>query len=115
MFFSGKSQCLDALLACGCKGYSWPMQAFSSTPIQTKVRRLTLVCLLLWIAVTWVPIMAARHTHWNLWGWPLDFWMAAQGCVLFYLLIVTTYAWLVNRWEREAGTLSFEVPTDQDV
>jgi len=48
------------------------------------------------------------------WGWPFDFWMAAQGCVLIYLLIVSVYAWLVNRWERQAGHLPFEVPAAQD-
>lgn len=40
--------------------------------------------------------------------------MAAQGAVLGYLAIVVVYAWLVNRWEREAGRLSFEVPLNQD-
>ncbi|MFM7025866.1 MAG: DUF4212 domain-containing protein [Limnohabitans sp.] len=91
------------------------MQAISPTPLRTKVRRLTIVCLLLWLAVTLVPVLAARHTGWNFWGWPFDFWMAAQGSMLIDLLIVTAYAWLVNRWERQADHLSFDVPPDQDV
>lgn len=41
--------------------------------------------------------------------------MAAQGSVLVYLLIVCLYTYWVNRWEREADALSFEVSTDQDV
>lgn len=85
-----------------------------SAPLQQKVRRLTVLCLVLWVAVTLVPVMVARSDmHWG--PWPLDFWMAAQGCVLAYLLIVVVYAWLVNRWEKQAGRLSFRVPDDQEV
>ena len=84
-------------------------------PLQRKVRRLTAICLLLWLLVTLVPVLAARHPDWRLWGWPVDFWMAAQGCVLIYLLIVAGYAALVNRWEQQADSLSFTPPPDQDV
>jgi len=85
----------------------------SPLTLQQKVRRLTWLCLLLWLAVTLVPVVLAR-SGWT-WGpWPVDFWMAAQGSVLAYLLIVGLYAWLVNRWERQAGELSFEIPPNQD-
>jgi len=89
------------------------MQPQSPAALRRKVRRLTFVCLALWLAVTLVPVALAR-SGWT-WGpWPVDFWMAAQGGVLAYLLIVCVYAWLVNRWERQAGCLSFEVPPAQD-
>ena len=89
------------------------MSSTSPPALRAKVRRLTWLCLALWLAVTLVPVLLAR-THWT-WGpWPVDFWMAAQGCVLAYLLIVGGYAWLVNRWERQAGTLSFDIPPGQD-
>lgn len=91
------------------------MQVPKPLPVQIKVRRLTVACLFLWFTVTLIPVWAARHAELTLLGWPLDFWMAAQGCVLVYLMIVTGYAWLVNRWERQAGTLSFEVVSDQEV
>ena len=85
----------------------------SPVPLHQKVRRLTWLCLLLWLAVTLVPVVLAR-SGWT-WGhWPVDFWMAAQGSVLAYLLIVGLYAWLVNRWERQAGELSFDIPSHQD-
>ena len=85
----------------------------SPVPLHQKVRRLTWLCLLLWLAVTLVPVVLAR-SGWT-WGpWPVDFWMAAQGSVLAYLLIVGLYAWLVNRWERQADELSFEIPPNQD-
>ena len=90
------------------------MQATIPPTLQRKVRYLTIACLTLWLAATIAPILVARS---NLtWGpWPVDFWMAAQGSVLVYLLIVVVYAGLVNRWERQAGSLSFEVPPAQDV
>ena len=91
------------------------MQTNSTSGLRSRVRRLTLACMAMWVAVTLVPVWAARRTDLHFWGWPLDFWMAAQGCVLVYLLIVAFYATLVNHWERQAGTLSFEVPPDQDV
>ncbi len=90
------------------------MPSKPSAPLRRKVRSLTVTCLLLWLGVTLVPVLTAR-SGWT-WGpWPVDFWMAAQGCVLAYLLIVAVYAWLVNRWEREAGELSFQVAPPQDV
>ena len=90
------------------------MQAHSSPILRRKVRNLTAICLVAWVGVTLLPVFMAR-TELRLGHWPLDFWMAAQGCVQAYLLIVCVYAWLVNRWERQAGSLSFEVPPAQDV
>lgn len=81
--------------------------------VQRKERQLRLICLWLWLAATLAPVLLAR-SGWMLGSWPVDFWMAAQGCVLIYLLIVVVYAWLVNRWERQAGELSFEIPPSQD-
>ncbi len=90
------------------------MPSTTSTTLRRKVRTLTWVCLLLWLGATLVPVLTARAGL--TWGpWPLDFWMAAQGSVLAYLLIVAVYAWLVNRWEREASELSFQVRPSQEV
>jgi putative solute:sodium symporter small subunit len=92
------------------------MLAATPLTLRKRVRRLTALCLMLWLGITLVPVLIARR-NWSLplGNWPLDFWMAAQGCVLVYLLIVALYAGLVNRWERQAGELSFEIPPDQDV
>ena len=83
----------------------------TTSPLQMrkKVRRLTLACLLAWVLATLAPVFAAQTSlHWG--PWPLDFWLAAQGSVLAYLLIVVVYATLVNRWERQAQALSFTPP-----
>ena len=91
------------------------MPAQRPPELQFKARCLTAVCLVLWIAATLVPVWVARRGDLQFAHWPLDFWMAAQGCVLVYLLIVAVYAWLINRWEKQAGALSFDVPPDQEV
>lgn len=81
--------------------------------LTAKVRRLNAVCLAVWLLVPMAPVFLAR-SGWQVGPWPLDFWTAAQGAMLVYLLLVALYAWLVNRWEREAGRLCFELPTVQD-
>jgi putative solute:sodium symporter small subunit len=82
-----------------------PQQLF-----QRKVRRLTWACLAVWVGVTLVPFYGARRLNFELWGWPFNFWMAAQGCVLVYLAVVVVYAWLVNRWEAALEPLDGPAP-----
>jgi putative solute:sodium symporter small subunit len=82
-----------------------PQQLF-----QRKVRRLTWACMAVWVGVTLVPIYGARRLNFELWGWPFNFWMAAQGCVLVYLAVVVVYAWLVNRWEAALEPLDGPAP-----
>lgn len=89
------------------------MQPPVSPPLQRKVRLLTMACLLSWLVVTLAPALMARSGL-HIGPWPLDFWMAAQGSVLGYLLIVVVYAVLVNRWERQVGVLSFSIPGAHD-
>lgn len=89
------------------------MATLTPTQLRRKVRLLTWICLASWVTITTAPaVMARSGAHFG--PWPVGFWMAAQGAVLGYLAIVVVYAWLVNRWEREAGRLSFEVPLNQD-
>lgn len=73
--------------------------ALTRTQFDRKVRQLTWCCLVIWAAVTLVPIYGARRLNGEIWGWPFNFWMAAQGCVLVYLALVVFFAWQVNRWE----------------
>lgn len=84
------------------------------TQLQKKTRSLRLACLLVWLAATLAPVWMAGRGH-RLGPWPLDFWLAAQGALLAYLLIVVLYAVLVNRWEREAGVQDAEPPGDQGI
>jgi putative solute:sodium symporter small subunit len=68
-------------------------------------RRLITVGLLLGFAVTFVAAYFARDLNFDFLGWPLSFWIASQGALLVYLLIVGGYAWYMNRLdERESGS-----------
>jgi putative solute:sodium symporter small subunit len=42
----------------------------------------------------------------QLFGWPIPFYMAAQGTILIYLLIIGAYAFLVNRLERKLALVN---------
>lgn len=58
--------------------------------------RLTAVLLVIWFLVTFVGVFFARSLNFTFLGWPFSFYMAAQGSLLIYLLIVYLYA----RWQR---------------
>jgi len=62
------------------------------------IRKLTFSLLAVWFVVTFGVIFFARElSHWSLFGWPVSFFMAAQGLTIFYVAIVALYAFLVNR------------------
>lgn len=67
-----------------------------------RTRRITGVLLLLWLATTLVPLFFARElAATTLFGWPLSFYLAAQGAALVYLAIVGAYAWRMRRIDRQ--------------
>ncbi len=63
-----------------------------------RVRRLTLALLLLWLAVSVGVVVFARELSTiTVWGWPVHFYLAAQGVTLVYLGIAGAYAAAMNR------------------
>ena len=60
----------------------------------------------IWLVVgfAWVPF--ARDLNFSFFNWTFNFWMAAQGSVLLFLLLTIVNAWLTNRWERELAALT---------
>ncbi|MFD2367001.1 DUF4212 domain-containing protein [Pseudoduganella sp. GCM10020061] len=63
-----------------------------------RTRRMTAVLLVLWLATTLVPLFYARElARFTLFGWPLSFYLAAQGAALVYLAIVGAYTWRMRR------------------
>jgi putative solute:sodium symporter small subunit len=59
-----------------------------------STRRLTALLLVLWLATTFCTVFFARElAEYRLFGWPLSFYMAAQGAALVYLAIIGGYAW----------------------
>lgn len=65
-------------------------------------QRLTVVLLLVWLLTGCLTVFYARELlHLQLFGWPLPFYMAAQGASLVYLAIIAFYAWRMRRLDRQ--------------
>ncbi|KQW89174.1 hypothetical protein ASC94_22250 [Massilia sp. Root418] len=75
-------------------------------------RRLTAALLLLWLGTSFGAVFFARElTGLMLFGWPLSFYLAAQGASLVYLAIIGAYAWRMRRLDRQfAATALAQAP-----
>lgn len=66
--------------------------------------RMTATLLVIWFAVTFLPIYFARELNdISFFGWPLAFYMGAQGSLIVYVLLIGCYAWAMNRLDHEYG------------
>jgi len=64
-------------------------------------RRITLALLGLWLATGFGTVFFARElARFELFGWPLSFYMAAQGAALVSLASIGVYAWRMRCLER---------------
>lgn len=72
-----------------------------SIALQKRQSRLRWTLMLVWLCTSFGPGFFARDLAVEIYGWPLYFWMAAQGALLIFVGIVVIYAWLMNRWEAE--------------
>ena len=64
-----------------------------------RIRMLQTVCAALWLGVTVAVVWFARALDQDIGSWPLGFWLAAQGVVLFYVALVAFYALLMHKFE----------------
>ncbi|MDQ1812804.1 DUF4212 domain-containing protein [Massilia sp. CCM 9210] len=66
-----------------------------------RTRRITAILLLLWLATGFCTVFFARElATWSLFGWPLSFYLAAQGASLVYLAILGVYVLAMRRADR---------------
>ena len=65
--------------------------------------RITGSLLVVWFVVTFGVTFFARELGAVLVGWPFSFWMAAQGAVLVYVLLVWCYTRLMARLDAAWG------------
>jgi putative solute:sodium symporter small subunit len=66
-----------------------------------RTRRITAALLLLWLATSFGTVFYARAlARLTLFGWPLSFYLAAQGAALVYLAVIGVYAWRMRRLDR---------------
>ena len=63
-----------------------------------RTRALLGALLALWAAATFGLVSFARELNaWSFAGWPLGYWLAAQGIPLGFLVIVIVHAWVMAR------------------
>lgn len=76
--------------------------------------RLISVLVALWFVATFVMSFFARElSTLHLFGWPLSFYMAAQGTLLIYLGLIGYYAIRMNQLDRQFGVQEDGVQEDE--
>jgi putative solute:sodium symporter small subunit len=67
--------------------------------------RLTTVLLVIWFVVTFVisGLMAGWLNNYTILGFPLGYYMAAQGSLAIFVIEIAVYARLMNKKDEEFG------------
>ena len=66
-----------------------------------KNLRITGILLAIWFVVSFVLTYFARDLNFTFFGWPFSFWVAAQGSLIIYVVIIGFYARTMNRLDQE--------------
>ena len=69
----------------------------------SKNLRITAILLFIWFLVTFVTGYYSRELSFNFFGWTFAFWMAAQGSLIIYVVIIGYYAWAMRKSDIEHG------------
>ena len=63
---------------------------------------ITAILLSIWFVVTFVEAWFARELNqFRFLGFPFGFYMSAQGSLIIYVALIGTYAWYMNRLDKE--------------
>lgn len=82
-----------------------------SVPFPDRLGRLRLVLLVLWVLCSFGLMSVAHRLDVHIGNWPLNFWLAAQGIVLLFVLVVVVHAVTANRREGpQAPDAGMELP-----
>ncbi|HBH37011.1 MAG TPA: DUF4212 domain-containing protein [Curvibacter sp.] len=73
-----------------------------------KNLNITAILLVIWFVVTYVVSYFARDLSFSFFGWPFSFWMAAQGSLIIYVVIIGFYARYMNKLDIEHGVQETE-------
>ncbi len=73
-----------------------------------KNLRITAILLGIWFVVTYVVAYFARDMNFTFFGWPFSFWVASQGSLVVYVLIIAFYASYMNKLDQEHGVAEEE-------
>lgn len=63
--------------------------------------RITAVLLAIWFSVSFVLVYFSRELNFEFFGWPFSVWVAGQGALIVYCLIVWHYQRTMDRLDRE--------------
>lgn len=64
---------------------------------------MTALLLLIWFGVSFGVSYFARELSFEFFGWPFSFWMASQGALVVYGLIIAFYAWYMGSLDALHG------------
>jgi putative solute:sodium symporter small subunit len=72
--------------------------------------RLTTVLLIIWFVTAYIitGLMAGWFNQFTFLGFPLGYYMAAQGSLAIFVVEIAVYAYLMNRKDRDYGILEVE-------
>ena len=73
-----------------------------------KNLRITAILMGIWFVVTYVVSYFARDLSFSFFGWPFSFWMASQGSLIVYVVIIWFYARYMNQLDQEHGVAEEE-------
>jgi len=73
-----------------------------------KNLNITGILLVIWFFVTFVVGYFARDLNFTFFGWPFSFWVAGQGALIVYVVIIGFYAYYMNRLDQEFGVAEIE-------
>jgi putative solute:sodium symporter small subunit len=73
-----------------------------------KNLNITAVLMAIWFVVTFVVSFFARDMNFNFFGWPFSYWMASQGSLIVYVVIIWFYARYMNQLDQEHGVAEVE-------
>ena len=69
----------------------------------SKNLRITGILLVIWFVVTFVVGYFARDLSFNFFGWPFSVWVAGQGALVVYVVLIAYYAYYMNKLDVEYG------------
>ncbi len=67
--------------------------------------RLTIILLIIWFVVTYLisGLWAGWLNQFSFLGFPLGYYMAAQGSLAIFVIEIAVYAYLMNKLDKEYG------------
>jgi putative solute:sodium symporter small subunit len=64
----------------------------------------TTILMIIWFVITYViGYYAIQLNEITVFGWPIPFYMGAQGSLALYVVIIGYYAWYMNKLDKEYG------------